>query len=93
MFMNALMYNGEDTEVYQMAMAMMTEVEHIIKNFKSSQSFAPTGASGGASGSGNASISTTPTTRTAGSDVLSGTTTSSSGQPASRRRKSSGMEM
>ncbi|KAF9099807.1 Bromodomain-containing protein 8 [Mortierella sp. AD031] len=93
MFMNALMYNGEDTEVYQMALAMMTEVEHIIKNFKSSQSFAPTGTSGGAGGSGNASISTTPTTRTAGSDVLSGTTGGSSGQPSSRRRKSSGMEM
>ncbi|KAK3848543.1 MAG: Bromodomain-containing protein [Linnemannia gamsii] len=93
MFMNALMYNGEDTEVYQMAMAMMTEVEQIIKNFKSSQSFAPTGTSGGASGSGNVSISTTPTTRTAGSDVLPGTATSSSSQPASRRRKSSGMEM
>ncbi|KAK3839562.1 MAG: hypothetical protein JOS17DRAFT_770641 [Linnemannia elongata] len=93
MFMNALMYNGEDTEVYQMAMAMMTEVEQIIKNFKSSQSFAPTGTSGGAGGSGNASTSTTPTTRTAGSDVLLGTTSSSSGQPSSRRRKSSGMEM
>ncbi|KAF8944240.1 Bromodomain-containing protein 8 [Haplosporangium gracile] len=93
MFMNALMYNGEDTEVYQMAMAMMTEVEQIIKNFKSSQSFAPTGTSGGTGGSGNASVSTTPTTRTAGSDVLPGTTSGSSGQPSSRRRKSSGMEM
>ncbi|KAF9145997.1 hypothetical protein BGX30_005466 [Mortierella sp. GBA39] len=93
MFMNALMYNGEDTEVYQMAMAMMTEVEQIIKNFKSSQSFAPTGVSGGTGGSGNASSSTTPTTRTAGSDGLLGTSSSSSGQPSSRRRKSSGMEM
>ncbi|KAG9070462.1 Bromodomain-containing protein 8 [Linnemannia hyalina] len=93
MFMNALMYNGEDTEVYQMAMAMMTEVEQIIKNFKSSQSFAPTGVSGGTGGSGNASSSTTPTTRTAGSDGLLGTTSSSSGQPSSRRRKSSGMEI
>ncbi|KAF9546157.1 hypothetical protein EC957_010143 [Mortierella hygrophila] len=93
MFMNALMYNGEDTEVYQMAMAMMTEVEQIIKNFKSSQSFAPTGVSGGTGGSGNASSSTTPTTRTTGSDGLLGTTSSSSGQPSSRRRKSSGMEM
>ncbi|KAF9924032.1 Bromodomain-containing protein 8 [Linnemannia zychae] len=88
MFMNALMYNGEDTEVYQMALAMMTEVEQIIKNFKSSQSFGPTSTSGGA-GSGSASVSTTPTTRTAGSDILSGV---ASGSSSSRRRKSSGME-
>ncbi|KAF9174362.1 Bromodomain-containing protein 8 [Mortierella sp. AD010] len=90
MFMNALMYNGEDTEVYQMALAMMNEVEFIIKNFKSSQSFAPISAASGASGSGSTSNSTTPTTRTAGggSELLSGPS-----QPATRKRKSSGLEM
>ncbi|KAF9284916.1 hypothetical protein BGZ68_004314 [Mortierella alpina] len=92
MFLNALMYNGEETEVYQMALAMMQEVEFIIKNFKSSQSFAPTAS--GAGGSGNTSVSTTPTTRTAAGDsqqVL--TAGSSSTGHASRRRKSSGTEM
>ncbi|KAF9202452.1 Bromodomain-containing protein 8 [Haplosporangium sp. Z 27] len=90
MFMNALMYNGEDTEVYQMALAMMTEVEFIIKNFKSSQSFAPISSSG-TGGSGNTSNSTTPTTRTAagGSDFLS----AGSNQPLTRKKKSSGVEM
>ncbi|KAG0040176.1 Bromodomain-containing protein 8 [Podila clonocystis] len=90
MFMNALMYNGEDTEVYQMALAMMTEVEFIIKNFKSSQSFAPAPSSSNATGgSGNTSISTTPTTRSAPeSAILTAVGTSSS----SRRRKSSGLE-
>ncbi|KAF9967179.1 hypothetical protein BGZ70_010522 [Mortierella alpina] len=92
MFLNALMYNGEETEVYQMALAMMQEVEFIIKNFKSSQSFAPTAS--GAGGSGNTSVSTTPTTRTAAGDsqqVLAAG--SSSTGHASRRRKSSGTEM
>ncbi|KAG0356994.1 Bromodomain-containing protein 8 [Podila minutissima] len=89
MFMNALMYNGEDTEVYQMALAMMTEVEFIIKNFKSSQSFAPApSSSNAAGGSGNTSISTTPTTRSAPESAISTAGTSSS----SRRRKSSGLD-
>ncbi|KAG0241029.1 Bromodomain-containing protein 8 [Mortierella sp. GBA43] len=87
MFMNALMYNSEDTEVYQMALAMMTEVEIIIKNFKSSQSFAPAGA--GATGSGSTSSSLTPTTRTSGSELPS----PGSSQPATRKKKSSGLEM
>ncbi|KFH73220.1 hypothetical protein MVEG_00441 [Podila verticillata NRRL 6337] len=89
MFMNALMYNGEDTEVYQMALAMMTEVEFIIKNFKSSQSFAPAPSSSNpnAGGSGNTSISTTPTTRSAPESAISTT-----GASSSRRRKSSGLE-
>ncbi|KAF9918589.1 Bromodomain-containing protein 8 [Lobosporangium transversale] len=90
MFMNAIMYNNEDTEVYHMAQAMMSEVEFIIKNFKSSQSFAPIGTSGGLAqiGSSSTSTSTTPTTRTAGLDLLSG-----SSQPMTRKRKSSGLEM
>ncbi|KAI1315787.1 Bromodomain-containing protein 8 [Mortierella claussenii] len=102
MFMNALMYNGEDTEVYHMALAMMSEVEFIIKNFKSSQSFAPAsggasalGASGAAGGSNNTSTSTTPTTRTAsgaGAELLSAGPGSGQ-QPSSRKRKSSGLEM
>ncbi|KAF9985994.1 hypothetical protein BGZ65_009184 [Modicella reniformis] len=81
MFMNALMYNSEDTEVYQMALAMMTEVEFIIKNFKSSQSFAPLPASG-AAGSGNTSSSTTPNTRTSGSEPSSGPS-----QPVTRKKE------
>ncbi|KAF9960405.1 Bromodomain-containing protein 8 [Mortierella alpina] len=92
MFLNALMYNGEETEVYQMALAMMQEVEFIIKNFKSSQSFAPTAA--GTGGSGNTSVSTTPTTRTAAGDSQQALTAgSSSTGHTSRRRKSSGTEM
>ncbi|KAG0261638.1 Bromodomain-containing protein 8 [Mortierella polycephala] len=96
MFMNALMYNREDTEVYQMALAMMNEVEHVIKNFKSSQSLAPTTIS---SGSGTNSLSTTPTTRTASTDahhaLSSAAVTGSSGaaQHVTRKRKSSGLEM
>ncbi|KAG0208584.1 hypothetical protein BGX28_000508 [Mortierella sp. GBA30] len=91
MFMNALMYNKEDSEVYQMALAMMNEAEFIIKNFKSSQSFAPTAT--GTGGSGNTSVSTTPTTRTAAVDAhqaLSSATLSAG--HSSRRRKSSGTE-
>ncbi|KAG0321130.1 hypothetical protein BGZ99_004108 [Dissophora globulifera] len=86
MFLNAVMYNGEETEVYEMALKMMNEVEHIMKNFKSSQSFGPPTSTlvAGAGGSGNNSNSTTPTTRTAGSEL---------GQPAIRKRKSSGLEM
>ncbi|KAF8937166.1 Bromodomain-containing protein 8 [Dissophora ornata] len=84
MFLNALMYNSEDTEVYQMALTMMSDVEVIIENFKSSQSFAPTSGSAGLGGSGSTSNSTTPTTRTAGPEL---------GQPLTRKRKSSGLEM
>ncbi|KAF9183176.1 hypothetical protein BGZ51_004203 [Haplosporangium sp. Z 767] len=97
MFMNALMYNREDTEVYQMALAMMNEVEHIIKNFKSSQSLAPTTTI--SSGSGTNSLSTTPTTRTASTDahhaLSSAAVSGSSGaaQHVTRKRKSSGLEM
>ncbi|KAF9574279.1 hypothetical protein EC968_007048 [Mortierella alpina] len=92
MFLNALMYNGEETEVYQMALAMMQEVEFIIKNFKSSQSFAPTAS--GPGGSGNTSVSTTPTTRTATGDSHQALAAgSSSTGHISRRRKSSGTEM
>jgi len=83
MFMNALMYNSEDTEVYHMAMAMMTEVEQTIKNFKSSQAFAPL-TTGGSAGSGNTSSSTTPTTRTSGSELSS---------LSARKKKSSSLEM
>ncbi|GJJ69264.1 bromodomain-containing protein 8 [Entomortierella parvispora] len=100
MFMNALMYNGEDTEVYQMAQAMMSEVEFIIKNFKSSQSFAPGPVPpgvGGGPGSGNSSTTTTPTTKTAeGGATLASSSSAASGpgsSTSSRRRKSSGIEM
>ncbi|KAG0044298.1 hypothetical protein BGZ83_010476 [Gryganskiella cystojenkinii] len=104
MFMNALMYNSEETEVHQMALAMMSEVELIIKNFKSSQSYVggPTsstgsGGPGGGGGSGNSSATTTPTTKTAegAASTLSSSSAASGGTStsSSRRRKSSGIEM
>ncbi|KAF9581004.1 Bromodomain-containing protein 8, partial [Lunasporangiospora selenospora] len=88
MFMNAIMYNNEDTEIHQMALAMMAEVEFIIKNFKSSQSFAPpsnaasnTGGSGAVSG--GVTSSATPVTRTSEAPSSTG---------SARRRQSSGVD-